>query len=148
MKVILLKDVPRLGRKYDIKEVPNGYGRNHLIPRGLAEVATEKAMQNIATIKTRQDEERKLQKDLLLKNLKNLNDISIVMQENANEQGHLFAGIHKNEIVPVLKGQAHLDISPEHIVLEHPIKELGEHKINVKIGDQKAAFTLVVERKP
>ena len=148
MKVILLQDVPRVGQKYDIKEVANGYGRNYLIPRGLAEVSTEKAIAKIAVLKARHEEEKKIREDLLLKNLEDLNNVKIIVQEKANDKGHLFAGIHKEEIIPAIKEQTHLDMDAEHITLEHPIKELGEHDIEVKVGDKSVTFKLVVEQLP
>ena len=100
MKVILLHDVPRVGQKYDVKDVANGYGRNYLLPRKLAEIATEKAIAGVATLKTQHEGETKVRVDLLLKNLESLNDVTVVMQEKANDKGHLFAGIHKEEIIP------------------------------------------------
>jgi len=148
MKVILLHDVPRVGQKYDVKDVANGYGRNYLLPRGLAEIATEKAITGVATLQAQHNEERKVREDLLLKNLEDLNDVIIIMQEKANDKGHLFAGVHREEIVPVIKEQTNLGVEADHIMLEHPIKELGEHEIEVKVGEKTATFKLVVEEKP
>lgn len=145
MKVILLKDVPRLGQKYDIKDVSNGYGRNYLIPRGLAEISTKKAIEKISSLKAMHEGERKLREDLLLKNIDNLNGVTIIIKEKANEKGHLFAGVHKEEIVPAIKEQTHLDIDDEHMVLEHPIKEVGEHEIEVRVGDKIVKFKLIIE---
>ncbi len=145
MKVILLNDVPRLGQKYDVKEVSNGYGRNFLLSKGLAEIATGKAIKKFATSKVKHEEEKKVREDLLKKNIEELNAVTVVMQEKANEKGHLFAGIHKEEIIPELKKQTHLEILAEHIVLENPIKEIGEHNIEVKVDDKVTTFKLVVE---
>ncbi len=145
MKVILLNDVPRIGQKYDVKEVANGYGRNYLLPRGLAELATKKAIAGVATLITRHKEEKKVREDLLLKNFEDLSNVTVVMQEKANDKGHLFAGIHKEEMIPVIKEQTHLDMDAEHIILAHPIKELGEHEIEVKVGDKTVTFKLTVE---
>jgi large subunit ribosomal protein L9 len=148
MKVILLHDVARIGQKFDIKEVANGYGRNYLIPRGLAKISTEKAIAGIAVLKSQHEAEKKIREDLLLKNFEDLDGVEITMQEKANDKGHLFAGIHKEEIIPAIKEQAHLDMDTEHIVLEHPIKELGEHSIEAKVGDKTVTFKLVVEQLP
>jgi len=148
MKIILLQNIARIGQKYDIKNVANGYGRNFLIPKGFAKLATKKAVEDVAVLKTQYEQEKKIGDDLLAKNLEDLNNVSVVMQEKANEKGHLFAGVHKEEIVPALKEQTHLEIGVEHIVLEHPIKEIGEHEIEVKVGDKTATFKLVIEKKP
>ncbi len=146
MKVILLNDITRVGQKYDVKEVSNGYGRNYLIPRGLAEIYSKKTVEKIATLKAQHGEEKKIKEDLLLKNLEDLKGESIVMKEKANDKGHLFAGVHKEELIPVIKKQTRLDMDAEHIILEHPIKELGEYDIEVKVGDKNVVFKLVIEQ--
>ena len=147
MKIILLQNIPRVGQKYDIKDVANGYGRNFLVPKGLAKLATKRAIENVGVLKVKHDGEMKIKNNLLAKNLEDLNGVEVVMQEKANDKGHLFAGIHKEEILPPLKKQTHLEIGAEHIVLEHPIKEIGEHEINVKVEDKTATFKLIVEQK-
>jgi len=145
MKVILLKDVPQVGQKYDVKEVSRGFANNFLFPQKNAEIATKKAMSRLEERKQVVDTEKKVQTDLMIKNVEDLNGVKIVMQEKANEQGHLFAGVHKEEIVPEIKKQAKLDIEAGMIDLEEPIKELGEHEISVSVGNKKSTFTLVVE---
>ena len=145
MKIILLKDVKGLGKKYDIKEAKDGYVLNLLIPRGLAVHATEKNIKGV-DIKKRNDlEHNKIQEDLLLMNLKELDGIKIQMSEKANEKGHLFAGIHKEQIIPEIKRQAKIDMLPEFIILEKPVKEVGEHEISVKVADKTVKFKLIVK---
>lgn len=145
MKVILLKNVPKVGQKYDIKQVSDGYALNFLIPQKLAEVATVSAVKKVETLKAADASSRKVQEELLFKNLKQVNETKIEMSGKANDKGHLFSGIHKEEIVIALKTQAHLDLLPEFIDLSKPIKEVGEHKISVKVGDKSAEFGLVVK---
>jgi large subunit ribosomal protein L9 len=147
MKVILLHDVRKVGKKYEIKNVADGYALNFLIPRKLAEVATPQAERKVNTLKAQDEVQRKIQEDLLKKNLKEIEKATIEVKEKVNEKGHLFAGIHKEEIVRELKVQAHLDINPDFVVLEKPIKELGDHKIEVKAGDSVAHFTVRVAAK-
>lgn len=145
MKIILLKDVKGLGRKYDIKEAKDGHALNLLIPQGLAVHATDKNLKEV-DIKKRTDlEHRKIQEDLLIMNLKELNGAKIEMTEKANEKGHLFAGIHKEQIIPEIKKQTRIDMLPEFIILEKPIKEVGEHEIAVKVADKTVKFKLVVK---
>jgi large subunit ribosomal protein L9 len=145
MKIILLRDVKGLGRKYDVKEAKDGYALNLLIPQGLAVHATDKNVREV-DIKKRTDlEHRKIQEDLLLMNLKELNGAKIEMTEKANEKGHLFAGIHKEQIIPEIKKQTRIDMLPEFLILEKPIKEIGEHDIAVKVADKTVKFKLVVK---
>lgn len=132
MKVILLQDVPNVGRKYEVKNVSDGYARNFLFPRKLAEIATTKAIQALELKKKQLEEEKKIQQDLLKKNLEALNGIKISIKEKTNEKGHLFAAIHQKEIAKILKEQKHIEIFEEMIELEKPIKEIGEYEIKVK----------------
>src|SRR3989344_4488359 len=126
MKVIFLQDVPRVGKRYDIKEVNDGYAMNFLLPRKLAQMATVKT---IAELELRQKEiviEREVQESLLLKNLEEIKGKTIIIKVKADEKGHLFSGIKNKEIVEEMKLQHHADIAEEFIVLEKPIKEVGE----------------------
>ena len=145
MKVILLKDAKNIGKKYDVKDVSDGFALNALFPQGIAEVATAVSLKKLEVLKSRDMEERKIQENLLQKNMKAIGALKIVMKEKANEKGHLFAQIHKEEIVKAVKEQSELDILPDFIVLEKPIKEVGEHKIEVKAGEKSAVFALTVE---
>lgn len=147
MKVILLSNIPKVGKKYEVKNVSDGYAVNFLFPRHLAEPATANAVNKLQKKQGQEEAERKVREDLLMKNLGDLEGTRIEMVEPANEQGHLFAGIHASEMIPVIKEQTRLDILPEHIVLDKPIKEVGEHTIEVKIQDKSARFTLVVSEK-
>jgi large subunit ribosomal protein L9 len=147
MKVILLKDVAKIGKKYEVKNVADGHATNFLIPRGLVQIATESNVKTITLQKSRDEQEKKVQEDLILKNIKDLEGVNITVEEKANDKGHLFAGIHREEIVPLLKDQTRLDVLPEHIILEKPIKEVGEHEIEVHVQNVKAKFKLTVTAK-
>ena len=146
MKVIFLQDVPRVGKRHDIKEVNDGYAVNFLLPRKLAEMATpkaiaelEKRMKNIAI-------EKEVQEDLLMKNLEEIKGKVVVIKTKADEKGHLFSGIKNKEIVEEMHKQHHANISEEFIVLEKPIKKVGEFEIPISIKDKKSSFKLVVEK--
>lgn len=144
MKVILLKDISKIGHKYDIKNVSDGYAANFLFPKGLAKQATPQALQEVEAIREKVEAERKLAEDLLLKNLEDANNIRIETEQKVNEKGHLFAAIHEEEISGLIKEQSGLDIPASYIDIENPIKEAGEHKIGVKIQGKRAELTLVV----
>ncbi len=147
MKVILLQNVPKIGKKYEQKVVSDGYATNFLIPRGLAEIATESSVSRIMLRKSQSDTESKIHEDLLLKNLHDLEGVRVEMTESANDKGHLFAGIHAEEMIPAIKEQTRLEVLPEYIVLEKPIKTVGEHQIPVTIQNTTVTFTLVVNAK-
>ncbi|HEY1037516.1 MAG TPA: 50S ribosomal protein L9 [Candidatus Paceibacterota bacterium] len=144
MKVILLKTVQKVGKKYDVVDVAEGFAMNSLFPKGLAENATAKAVARVSVLKEAEEAERKVREDLLLKNFNQIESARVEIAGKANDKGHLFAGLHKEELSAALKEQARLDITPEYIVLEKAIKEVGEHKVEVKVQDKTAEFTLVV----
>jgi large subunit ribosomal protein L9 len=146
MRVIFLKDVANVGYKYDVKNVADGYALNFLIPQKLAELATDRKIREIEIKKHQKDEEYEVQHDLLLKNLKALGGASVEMSAKANEKGHLFKGIHVEEIAEELRKQDHIDLKPEHIQLEHPIKEIGEFDITAKVSKDSATFKLIVNK--
>jgi len=145
MKVILRADVAKIGKKGEVREVADGYAGNFLIPRGLAEHATSNKI-NQAKIQVGKNEVHiEIQKKLLLKNIEELKNKTINIIEKANEKGHLYEGVHKSQILEALKEQAHVELKEEYLILEHPIKELGEHSIPVKAGSIESSLTINIQ---
>lgn len=132
MKIILMHDVPNTGRKYEIKDVSDGYARNYLLPRKLAQLATPANLKIIESKRKQRKDEQEIQHDILNKNLEALEKIKLEISEKANEKGHLFAGIKAEDISEALKSQHRIDIPADMIDLENPIKEIGEHKVKIK----------------
>ena len=145
MKIILLKDIAKVGRRYEVKEISDGYAANHLIPRGLALAATAGALKSLEVEKAKADAERKIHDDLLSKNVMELDGKTIVIKTKGNEKGHLFAGLHKTELISEIQEQTRLRLNEEHIILDKPIKIAGEHTIEVKGAGKSAKFTLKIE---
>lgn len=145
MKVIFLKDIPRVGRRYDVKEVSDGYARNFLFPQKAVEIATPAALSALKKKKAETEGTRKVREDLLLKNLEDIKNARVTIKAKMNEKGHLFASIHNNEITNALKAQTGLSIDPSFIDLTEPVKTMGEHTIIVNVGNKKERFTLIVE---
>ena len=144
MKVVLLKDVTKVGKKYDIVTVSAGYAQNFLIRNNAAKVATPSVIAEVEIKKKRIDEEHKIQEDLLAKNLEDIAKTKIEIKEKVNEKGHLFAGIHKEVIAAEIKKQTRLDISPDFIELAHPIKEVGEHEVEIKAHGKSVKLKLII----
>lgn len=146
MKVILKEDIKGVGRKYEIKNVADGYANNFLIPRKLAEFATPEAIKKAEVLKLASDAEIQIKAKLLDKQIEILKDVRVKISKKANDKGHLFEKIHEREITETLKRDARIEIPEEMILIENPIKEIGEHKIRVKSQDKGGEFVLVVER--
>lgn len=149
MKVILLQDVAKLGRKYEIKDVNDGFARNFLLGQGKAWPATP---DNLARIK----EFKKHQNQQAEKTISSAKDFltllgvekSLTIKVKANEGGHLFAAIHKKEIISEIKKQFNLDLEEKLLDLPEPLKQLGEHKINLRLNKQSVVFKLVLVKTP
>lgn len=144
MKIIFTKDVARTGRRYEIKEVANGYGR-HLVSSGVAEIATPETVARIERKRSTDTTQKKVHADLLLKNLSDINGTTITLRGKANEKGHLFASIHKEEIIAELKRTTRLDMDPSFIMLDKPLKETGTHALPIVVDGHEATLTVIVE---
>lgn len=146
MKVIFLKDVPRVGKRYDVKEVNDGYAMNFLIPRKLAELATPKAVAELDKRKKTIEIEREVQDDLLMRNLEEIKGKVVHIKAKADDKGHLFSKIHDKEIAQAMHTEHHAEINEEFIILEKPIKEIGEYEIPISIKNKKSSFKLIIEK--
>lgn len=147
MKVILLMDVARVGKKYDIKDVPQGFAQNFLLKNGKAVIATPEKIKEVEARKEAIYLSHTVEHAKLKAGLDALKEISIVIVSPANEKGHLFKGIHAKDIVSELKKGANVAIAEDMIQLAEPIKELGTHTINVLWNGEKGQFTLEVKGK-
>ncbi len=134
MKVILLRDVAKIGKRFEIVNVPDGYALNKLIPVKDAEPATptniKRINQNKARLMTNKSELLKEVQEVVDKI--NLEPLSIITE--SNEQGHLFKAVHAKDIVESAK-KRNLKLSEDFIVINEPIKSVGEHKITIKLQD-------------
>ena len=146
MHVILLHDVPKLGKKYSVVSVSDGHAANYLIPRKLAQYATKTAIAKAEKEQAQQKDTKRIQHDLLLKNVADLKGLTVTIMGKANEQGHLFAGIDAEQISTAIKAETHLDIPVEAIDLKKPLKELGEHTVRVAQEGAEATCTILVKQ--
>lgn len=144
MKIILLKDVQKVGKKFDVKDVADGFATNSLLPKGLAIIATTQAVKKIEEEKSKSVAEKAVQGELLAKSIETLKTLNLTITGKANEKGHLFAGITKEMIAEEIMKTARINIDPESIILEKPIKETGEHTIHVNAGNKKAEFAITI----
>lgn len=145
MKVLLLKDIPKIGKKGDVKEVNQGHAMNFLLPRKLAKAVNDSQVSQLKVQKEKQKEEELLQKDIAIKSVASLKGKTIVLKERSNDKGHLFSQIHKDEIQKAINNQLGVSVSLESILLDHPIKEIGESNIKLKIYDVSVEIILKVE---
>jgi large subunit ribosomal protein L9 len=141
MKIILLKDLHKVGKKYDVVTVADGYALNSLIPNKIAEVATDKTVEKYTKLKGVETEARMLREEELMKELGTIAQKEFVLEAKANEQGHLFASVHKEEIAEIV----HID--PAYIHIPQPIKEVGTHTVTIQVKDIAKDITITVNAK-
>ncbi len=146
MKIILLKDVAKLGKRYETKSVSDGHALNLLIPQGLAIIATTDAVKRIGVIKSKMEGESKVHEELLAQNIKSIEKVILEISGKANDKGHLFAGLHQEDIARELSIQSKIQVDPSFIQLAHPIKEVGEHTVDIKAGGKSAKLKVVVKK--
>lgn len=133
MKVLLLDDIEKLGYLGDVVEVKMGYARNYLLPQGLATIPTENAIKSIAKERAARAEERKLARQQLEGAFAEVEGASVTIVAKANEQGHLFGSVAEKDIAEDLRNQG-LQVATEMVKMDHHIKEVGEHKVNLRFA--------------
>lgn len=146
VKVIFLENINE-HKVGDIKNIPDGYARNFLIPKSIAKLATDAEVKNIESqIKKLQAEESKKVTEAE-KVAEKMSEAKLILAEEVNEEGHLYGAVTAKEISEHLKTKK-FEIDPSEIVIEEPIKELGEYEITVKVGHGvEAVLKIVVKRK-
>ena len=133
MKVILKQDVKDLGKKDQVVNVSDGYGKNYLIPRGLAVAATEGQLKDAKFKQQAADEKKQRQIDEAKKLLEQLKDKVVVLKLKAGSEGRLFGSVSSKEIAEALKEQFGYEIDRKNLVVKDTIKNLGEYPVTAKV---------------
>ena len=134
MKVLLIKDVKSLGKKGEVKEVKDGYGKNFLIGKGFArhatpEILAQHAKDELIVAENLEKEVNEL-KEIAIK----LEKCEIIITKKIGDNGHLFGAITKDEVATALKAQYNIQIDKKHITDKAAIKTIGEHDLDLKLG--------------
>ena len=146
MKVILKEDVQNLGQQGDVVEVKPGYARNYLMPQKLAIIFTSQQQKSIEEAQRAQERKLEREKDQLESVLKQVEDLSLSLKMQSEEDGKLFGFVTKLDILKLLEENG-ITIDKKYIDLSSPIKTLGEHKVNIVFTKEMfGSFTLTVEK--
>ncbi len=144
MKVILLKDIKGVGKRFEEKNVSDGYAMNQLIPKKFAVPANDAGtVKTLIANKVAQDS---IERQRLEQTIQKLSSTEIKLKLKANDQNHLFASLNAQKISDLLKKEKEIEISPDLIELKNPIKEIGVFEVPVRVGEKETRFMLVVER--
>ena len=143
MKVILLADVKKIGRKGEVKNVADGYATNLLFPKKLAEPATEEKLKAYEQARLAKEAEKQAQELAHDKMVDSLRGAKVVVKARATEKGGLFKSVGQKEVAQAIREQKSLEIPVPMIILE-PLHTTGEHTIVLKSQNKKADITVSV----
>lgn len=133
MKVVLKADIQGTGKKGDVVNVADGYGRNFLLARGLAVEANAKALNDIKNARLAQEHHAKEQLDAAKATAAKLNDQTIRMTAKAGQGGKLFGSVTSKEIAAEIAAKFGESIDKKKIVMEHDIKSFGTFTVEIKL---------------
>jgi len=132
MKVLLLKDVYKLGRAGDVKRVADGYGRNYLLPQGMAVLATTEALRMTDRIREKANEQRAIINKEMDAVAKQISGLTLVFPARASETGKLYGSVTTQMIADAIKSKSGVEIARRQIDSQ-PLRMLGEYKVHIRL---------------
>lgn len=135
MKLVLIKDVTHLGRENDIVEVKSGYGRNFLLPRGLATFATPGIVAQAQKMQEKRVLRRQNMKEKAKELAQKIKNVVLTFNHRVTSKGTLYGTVSASEIAKELAKQIDFAIDGGAIHINSPIKKLGEHKVTVHLAE-------------
>lgn len=144
MKVILLKNVPKVGQQYDVKNVADGFAINKLFPEKLAELATPGALKKLEDRKGQIAAERGQALEELVANVEKIEKAKVLIKAKANNEGGLFAAVDESKIAEVLSESTGLVIGEQFVKIAQPIKNVGNHEVVIALGDKEVKIVIEV----
>lgn len=143
MKIILSDDVDNLGRKGDVVTVADGYGRNYLVPKGLAMAATKGSLRQAEQMQRAREEREQQAKEAAAEKVERLASGSIFISARAGEGGRLFGSVTKSDIVRGIEEQLGEAIDRHKVILEDAIHNLGTYQVEVHLHEEVKALVTV-----
>jgi large subunit ribosomal protein L9 len=135
IQLLLVHNVEHLGKQGEVVEVKRGYAYNFLLPQGLATVATDHHKRMVEKHRAKLEEIARERLAGLRSLLEELSRTSVTIEANANDEGHLYGSVGPAEISRSLK-QQDLMVSPDQIILQGPLKEVGLYTVKVKLATE------------
>ena len=146
MKVIFLEDVRNVGRRYEVKDVADGYARNFLFPNKLAEPATPGALKKLEALKAAQEKDERELLARLHEIARTLKETKLEFELKADKTGAVFGSVNKESILKALRDHGFITKERVELELKYPIKEIGEHTVVVDLKKGvKAELRIVVK---
>lgn len=146
MKIILLDEVKGLGKKYDVKDIADGYARNYLIPRKLAKPATVSSLKEVELLKVQQAKEEADTVKRLSELARHVSEHSLTFELKSDDKRTVFGSVTKEMILKAMREHHWVTKERVEIKLEHPIKEFGGHLVPVTLKKGITAKLRVIVR--
>ncbi len=143
MKIILLQDEKKLGKKGELIEVSEGYARNYLLPKKIGMEASSKNMNDLKLQKANEEKLAKERLEAAQKLAKELEEKQIVVKVKSGEGGKIFGSVSSKEIAAACMEQYHIEMDKKKIVLPENIKSAGSYEVAVKLHPQVTAKVIV-----
>ncbi|MBC8448343.1 MAG: 50S ribosomal protein L9 [Chloroflexi bacterium] len=147
MNVILTQDVPGLGSAGQIKRVADGYGRNYLIPQGLAVVATESARRQVANIQRTAERQQVRERSIAEVLADKISGLTLTFAVKVGEGDRLYGSITSSDIAEAIEAAMGEEVDRRRIVLERPIKTLGDHPVTFRLAADVTPEVIVVVKR-
>lgn len=138
MKIILMEDVPTLGHRGEVREVATGYARNYLLPKKLALPATAGNLQNLDHLKRQRERAEQKVRDGAQAAAERIAGLTLAVTTRASEDGRLFGSVTAQDIVEFLE-RNQVPLEKRRVVLEEPIKALGEYGVPIRLHHEVTA---------
>lgn len=146
MKILLTQSIKNLGKKGEVKDFPQGYAQNFIIKKGYGIIATEQAIQKSISDKNKEKQDIEKIHDQKIQSIQKSNGLQIEFKLQSNEYGVLFSSIGKKEILLELKKQISPYIEDDMILIEEPIKRVGEYVLKLKYEIYSSEIKIIVKR--
>lgn len=142
MKIILLQDLARLGKRGEVKEVADGFALNVLIAKNQAVRATPAELSKWKQLEDKKTYQKELLQSSFLKLIHELQGKKLTIEGLKHDKGHLFAAIGKESVAEAIFKATGLSVHPNQIVLKTPLKTLGEHSFELEQNDKKSSIAI------
>lgn len=133
MKIVLLENVKKLGKKYEIIEVNDGYARNVLIPKKLGLPATAENLNNVRLKNKNEEKKEENLRNIAEKNKEIIEKAKFVVSIKAGANGKTFGSITSKEIAEAIKNESNIEVDKKDILLDESIKNVGTYDVKVKL---------------
>lgn len=146
MKIVMRQDVDKVGEKGSVQTVSDGFARNYLIPKGLAVLATAGELRHAEELRSVQERKLAKQEQQQRELSDRINGMRLTFTARAGAQGRLYGSVTGGDIADRLSSAVGTQVDRHKVVLESPIRSLGEHKVTVHlVGRLRPEVTVVVE---